>query len=296
MTFGKDLERLQNSENKTNASFEAREMTLDDTELKIDDIVVKPQVRRKKGLSPESIEELAASIEAQGLISPIIVRPIGRGKFELVAGERRLKAFVFLKRSSIPALVKQLTEEKATVVQLIENIQRESLSAVDTVRGVKYIQTTQDLTPAAIAKQLGKSRDFVSKCVNCTLNEEYDDFYDLVRDVRTLHLFSKVMDSNKDAASKQASIWVKAGQPILRAEMEAFITDLQIDGESTNPNRTLSQTGTGNAPHSNFNKSALKPKFNKNRFAFTEESLQLEVEIELEDGSKAKISLRELVK
>ncbi|KJS86956.1 MAG: hypothetical protein JM58_05380 [Peptococcaceae bacterium BICA1-8] len=115
----------------------------------------------RKIFNPEKIAELAASIKEHGILQPVIVRPHNQG-YELVVGERRLRASKQLGLEKIPAVIKMLTDQDMTEVALIENIQRQDLNPVEEARAYKRLIEEFGLTQDGVAKKLGKSRPFVA--------------------------------------------------------------------------------------------------------------------------------------
>jgi ParB family chromosome partitioning protein len=111
---------------------------------------------------PERLEELAASIKAQGVIEPIIVRPIGRDRYELIAGERRWRATQLAELAEIPALVRDIDDRAAIAIALIENIQREDLSPLEEAQALARLIEEFDLTHQQTADAVGRSRAAVS--------------------------------------------------------------------------------------------------------------------------------------
>jgi ParB family chromosome partitioning protein len=109
-----------------------------------------------------ALEELAASIAARGVIQPVIVRPLGAGRYQLVAGERRWRAAQKAQLHEIPALVRDLSERDVTALALIENIQREDLNPIEEARAYQRLAEREDLTQAEIARLVDKSRSHVA--------------------------------------------------------------------------------------------------------------------------------------
>lgn len=109
----------------------------------------------------EKIEELARSIEENGLISPIIVKEEGEG-YRLIAGERRYLAVKLLGREEIEAIVKNVKELEAAKMTLIENIQREDLNPIEEARGYRLLMDNYNLTQNDIASSIGKSRSHIA--------------------------------------------------------------------------------------------------------------------------------------
>ncbi|MGB8634691.1 MAG: ParB/RepB/Spo0J family partition protein [Rhodanobacteraceae bacterium] len=109
-----------------------------------------------------ALDELAASIRAQGLIQPVVVREIGRNRFELIAGERRWRASQRAGLNAIPALVKQVSASAAPAMALIENIQREDLSPLEEAQALARLIKDFELTHQQVAEAVGRSRAAVS--------------------------------------------------------------------------------------------------------------------------------------
>lgn len=108
-----------------------------------------------------ALEELAASIRQQGLIQPVIVRPVG-GRFELIAGERRWRASQRAGLTEVPAIVRQYTDEQSLEAALVENLQREDISVVETARAYQRLTEEFRYTQGEIALRVGKSRPAVN--------------------------------------------------------------------------------------------------------------------------------------
>lgn len=129
----------------------------------------------RKDIQPESLDELAASIKAQGLMQPIIVRPIGDSaqRFEIIAGERRWRASQLAQLDSIPVIVKQVADDAAIAMALIENIQREDLNAMEEAQALHRLQQEFELTQQEVADAVGKNRATVANLLRLmSLNEE----------------------------------------------------------------------------------------------------------------------------
>jgi ParB family transcriptional regulator, chromosome partitioning protein len=110
----------------------------------------------------EALSELAASIEARGVIQPIIVRPRGEGKYQLVAGERRWRAAQKAQLHQIPAIIRELDDREVMALALIENLQREDLNPIEEARAYKRLSDHERLSQAEIAKLVDKSRSHVA--------------------------------------------------------------------------------------------------------------------------------------
>ena len=109
-----------------------------------------------------ALQELADSIKAQGVMQPIVVRSIGADRYEIVAGERRWRASQLAALDTIPAIVRDISDETAIAVALIENIQRENLNPLEEARALKRLQTEFDLSQQEVATAVGKSRPVIA--------------------------------------------------------------------------------------------------------------------------------------
>lgn len=109
-----------------------------------------------------ALKELADSIKAQGVMQPIVVRSIGADRYEIVAGERRWRASQLAALDTIPAIVRDISDETAIAMALIENIQRENLNPLEEARALKRLQTEFDLSQQEVATAVGKSRPVIA--------------------------------------------------------------------------------------------------------------------------------------
>jgi len=132
-------------------------------EIRLGDIVANPYQPRRE-MNPKHIEELAHSIQAEGLIQPIVVRPKGR-QFELIAGERRFRAYQHLGRETIAARIIEASDASSATLALIENLQRENLNPIDEALGYASLLRDFDLTQEAAAERVGKSRAGVANAL-----------------------------------------------------------------------------------------------------------------------------------
>lgn len=117
-----------------------------------------PRTRMDEG----SLYELAESIRAQGVMQPILVRPLGDNHYEIIAGERRLRAARLAGLAEVPVLVREVPDEAAAVMSLIENIQREDLNPLEEAQGLKRLTDEFGLTHERAAQSVGRSRSAAS--------------------------------------------------------------------------------------------------------------------------------------
>ncbi|MFI2811101.1 MULTISPECIES: ParB/RepB/Spo0J family partition protein [Microbulbifer] len=130
----------------------------------------------RRDFPQESMQELADSIRAQGIMQPIVVRPVGEQSFEIIAGERRWRAAQLAELDRVPALVRDVPDEAAIAMALIENIQREDLNPVEEALALKRLQDEFELTQQQVAEAVGKSRTAVTNLLR---------LLSLTEDVRT---------------------------------------------------------------------------------------------------------------
>ncbi|WP_280539853.1 ParB/RepB/Spo0J family partition protein [Chromohalobacter sp. 11-W] len=127
----------------------------------------------RRDIQPESLEELADSIRAQGVMQPIVVRPMGESRYEIIAGERRWRAAQLAELDVIPAVVREVSDEAALALALIENIQRENLNPVEEASALKRLLDDFELTQQQVADAVGKSRAQVANLLRLlSLDEE----------------------------------------------------------------------------------------------------------------------------
>jgi len=116
----------------------------------------------RTGMDPERLDELAASIKAQGLIQPIVVRAIGGGRYEIIAGERRWRAAQLAELAEVPAVVRVVDDHATLAMALIENIQREDLNPLEEASALKRLIDEFRITHQQAAEAVGRSRAAVS--------------------------------------------------------------------------------------------------------------------------------------
>ena len=129
--------------------------------IPVDDISPNPYQPRVQ-MDTESLEELVASIKEKGVIQPIVVRSLGDDKYEVIVGERRLRASKRAGLSEVPAIVREVDDAEAMALAITENIQREDLNAIELARAYSILLNQFDLTQEQLAQAVGKSRPAVA--------------------------------------------------------------------------------------------------------------------------------------
>ncbi|MBY6064251.1 ParB/RepB/Spo0J family partition protein [Pseudidiomarina sediminum] len=179
----------------------------------------------RKDMSPEALEDLAASVKAQGIIQPIVVREIGKDRYEIIAGERRWRAAQMARLEDVPCLVKAVPDEAAVAIALIENIQREDLNAMEEATALQRLLEEFQLTHQEVADAVGKSRATVTNLLRLN-NLEQETKTLLERgDIELGHaklLLALQGDQQSDVARTIAAkgMTVREAEKLVRATLE----------------------------------------------------------------------------
>jgi ParB family chromosome partitioning protein len=179
-------------------------MTTETAELSMNSIVPNPNQPRKN-FDEASLKELAASIEEHGLLQPILVRPIGNGKYQIVHGERRWRACKLIGLETIKAEVRKLDDKQVLEIQLIENLQREDLNPIDEAETFRRIVEELGYTHEELAKRISKSREYVTNKLR--LLKLPDDIKKALQDGKITEGHAKALISLDE--SKQTEVFNK---------------------------------------------------------------------------------------
>jgi len=159
--LGRGLDALlggvREDEKKTSDSSEVRM-------IPVDAITPNPHQPRRE-FSEDALNDLAASIKTRGVLQPVLIRPLEGGKYELVAGERRLRASKLSGLTEIPTLVREMTDQESLAIALIENLQREDLNSIEEALGYQQLQKEFGLSQEELSRQVGKSRSAVANAL-----------------------------------------------------------------------------------------------------------------------------------
>ncbi|WP_440877381.1 ParB/RepB/Spo0J family partition protein [Thalassotalea sp. PLHSN55] len=174
--LGRGLDALLTSAPSAPTNDTAQEATADSQSelqnLPID-LLEPGKYQPRKDMSADALEDLSNSIRSQGIIQPIVVRSIENGRFEIIAGERRWRAAQIAEIDTVPCLVKNVPDEAAVAIALIENIQREDLNAMEEAIALDRLLTEFELTHQEVAQAVGKSRTTVTNLLRLNnLNDE----------------------------------------------------------------------------------------------------------------------------
>lgn len=161
--LGKGLEELFSNSSFTIDTLEdtiVKEERNNATEIELSQIRSNPYQPRKV-FDEEALNELADSIKVYGVVEPVILKKSVKG-YEIVAGERRCKASKIAGLTTVPAIIKDFTDEEMMEIALLENIQREDLNPVDTAISISNILQVRDMTQEEFSKKFGKSRSYIT--------------------------------------------------------------------------------------------------------------------------------------
>jgi ParB family chromosome partitioning protein len=162
--LGRGLEQLFNTENLDMNNFEKQIYDTATNEeiinINLNELRVNPYQPRKN-FDEEALQELSNSIKEHGVFQPIIVKKSIKG-YEIIAGERRVKASLMAGLTQIPAIVRYFNDTQMMEIALLENLQRENLTAIEEATAYKKLQETLGLTQEELAKRLGKSRSHIT--------------------------------------------------------------------------------------------------------------------------------------
>ena len=200
------------------------------------DLIQRGKYQPRTDMHQEALEELAASIKTQGVMQPIVVRPISSDKYEIIAGERRWRATQMAGLDSIPAIIKPVGDEAAIAMSLIENIQRENLNPIEEAMALKRLQDEFELTQQEVADAVGKSRVTVTNLMR--LMGLHIDVRRMLENGDLEMGHARALLGLEDLQQPEAARAV-VGRGLSVRQTEALVRRLQADGGGKKTSKTL---------------------------------------------------------
>jgi len=179
--------------------------------LKLNDIEPNKEQPRKT-FDEKALQELANSIERNGVLQPLLVRPMTDGSYQLVAGERRWRASRMAGLSEVPVVIKEMSDEQAMEIALIENLQREDLNPIEEAEGLQLLIERYNLTQEEAAARVGRSRPAIANALR---------LLNLPEKVRTLAKEGKISAGHARAllAFEKENDMVKTADEIIKSDL-----------------------------------------------------------------------------
>jgi len=190
------------------------------------DLIRRGRYQPRVDMHPESLEDLASSIRAQGVVQPILVKPAASGHYEIIAGERRWRAAQLAGLQEIPAVVRDVSDQAALAMALIENIQRENLNPMEEAAALQRLLQEYQLTHQEVAEAVGRSRAAVTNLLR--LLELTDEVKHLLEQRRLEMGHARALLSLKGAAQTAAARTV-ADKGLSVRETERLVKRLASD-------------------------------------------------------------------
>ncbi len=234
------------------------------------DLLKPGRYQPRRAMNKESLAELADSIRAQGIIQPLIVRPLTGGNYEIIAGERRWRAAQLVNLHEVPVVIREIHDKQVIALSLIENIQREDLNAIDTALSLQRLIAEFDMTHENAAVAIGKSRTVVTNLLRLlTLSEEIKNMIQQgllemghARALLTLDLV-KQMTAAKIIVTKNLS--VRASEALVKQlQKPPTVTQSLVDPNTKQLQKRLSDTlaAAVNIQHTKKGKGKIVIKYN----------------------------------
>lgn len=236
--LGKGLDQLLSKSNILDNSgdisvAEKKPVTDGLTQLAVDKLQ-RGKYQPRKDMDVGALEQLASSIRKQGILQPLVVRPISADRYEIIAGERRWRAAQMAGLDKVPTIIKDVSDQDTMAVALIENIQRENLNAIDEAAAIQRLIDECAMTHQQVADVLDKPRSSISNLLR--LMSLAQDVKEFIRrgDLELGH--GKVLLALEGASQSQAARTVVAKQLSVR-ETEQLVRKLQSPAKQLYPNK-----------------------------------------------------------
>ena len=236
--LGKGLEELFSNSSFTIDTLEdtiVKEERNNATEIDLSQIRSNPYQPRKV-FDEEALNELADSIKVYGVVEPVILKKSVKG-YEIVAGERRCKASKIAGLTTVPAIIKDFTDEEMMEIALLENIQREDLNPVDTAISISNILQVKDMTQEEFSKKFGKSRSYITNLLgllnlpksvqelvkNGKLSMSHARCLSKIDDEeKVINLANKIIKENLNVRDIEKMLYKKDDKKVIKEKNEKF--------------------------------------------------------------------------
>ena len=193
------------------------------------DLIQRGRFQPRRNFDPDKLQELADSIAAQGVVQPIVVRPVDEGRYEIIAGERRWRAAQQAGLHEVPVVVREVDDRTAMAVGLIENIQRDDLNPLEESNALSRLLNEFGLTHQEVAQAVGKSRTTVTNLLR--LLDLNDDVKELVEKGALEMGHARALLGLKDDAQS------KAARKVVRDGLSVRETERLVRREQAGPER-----------------------------------------------------------
>jgi ParB family chromosome partitioning protein len=248
--LGKGLEQLFNAENldfnKLESSIVESASKDEIAQVKLSELRSNPYQPRKI-FDEESLKELADSIKENGVFQPIIIKKSIKG-YEIIAGERRVKASLMAGLETIPAIIRDFTDEEMMQIALLENLQREDLNAIEEAIAYKSMIDTLGITQEELSKRLGKSRSHVTNMIGLLRLSDYVQDLVLHGKISMGHarVLSKLSDNEKIES---------LAQKVVKEDLSVRVLESLVSDSGKEPKKKM-------------------PKIKNNKYSYIEDSLR----------------------
>jgi len=200
------------------------------------DLIQRGKYQPRRDIDPDALQELADSITAQGVMQPIVVRPVSDSRYEIIAGERRWRAAQLAGLADIPAVVRDVPDEAAIAMALIENIQREDLNPIEEAMSLQRLQQEFELSQQEVAQAVGKSRSTIANLLR--LMSLPDEVRRMVEhgDLEAGHAKALLGLASADQAGAARHV---AGKGLTVRQTEAYVRHLLSAASKPRPNKAM---------------------------------------------------------
>lgn len=229
--LGKGLDALLTSVSDVEEKVSVKEAEqLDGFRMLSVELIQRGRYQPRRDIDPQALEELSNSIRAQGVMQPIVVRPIDSDRYEIIAGERRWRAAQMADLTEIPAIIKDVPDEAAIAMALIENIQRENLNPIEEAISLQRLQDEFELTQQEVADAVGKSRSAVTNLLRLmNLTDEVKKMLEY-GDLEMGHARALLSLENEDQLKAAQEV---TGNGLSVRQTEALVKKFQQGGQPT---------------------------------------------------------------